>query len=73
MCSYIRLSSRNVDVTKAVIKALFGEVTYLSRKNQPENELAFITDVMAEKDTASALEKVADNAEVLGRIRVLDY
>ena len=71
--SYIRLSSKNVEVTKAVIKALFGEVTYLSRKNQPENELAFITDVMSEKDTVSAMEKVSDGAEVLGRIRVLDY
>ena len=54
-------------------KSLFGEVTYLSRKNQPENELAFITDVMTEKDTVSAMDKVADGAEILGRIRVLDY
>ena len=71
--SYIRLSAKNVEVTKAVIKALFGEVTYLSRKNQPENELAFITGVLTEKDTAAAAEKVSDGAEILGRIRVLDY
>ena len=71
--NYIRLSSKNVEVTKAVIKALFGEVTYLSRKNQPENELAFTTGVMTEKDTLNAIKKVSDGAELLGRIRVLDY
>ena len=62
-----------MEVTKAVIKALFGDVTYLTRKNQPENELAFISGVMSEKDTLSAIEKVSDGAELLGRIRVLDY
>ena len=47
--NYIRLASTNVEVTKAVVKALFGDVTYLSRKNEPENELAFVTGVMTEK------------------------
>lgn len=71
--SYIRLTAKNAEATKAVIKALFGEVTYLSRKNQPENELAFITNVMTEREAAVAAEKVSDGAELLGRIRVLDY
>ena len=60
-------------MSKAVIKALFGDVTYLSRKNQPDNELAFVSGVMTEKDTLNAIEKVSDSAELLGRIRVLDY
>lgn len=71
--NYIRLSADNVEVTKAVIKALFGNVEYLSSKKQPENELAFITGVMSEKDTLNACEKVSDGAKILGRIRVLDY
>lgn len=71
--SYIRLVAKNIDVTKAVIKAVFGDVEYLSSKNQPENELAFITPIMAEKDAVSACSKVADGAEILGRIRVLQY
>ncbi len=70
---YIRLSAKNPEVTKAVIKALFGDVEYLSSKNQPENELAFITGVLSEKEAAEACAKVADGAEILGRIRVLDY
>ena len=71
--SYIRLSADNVEVTKAVIKALFGDVEYLSSKKQPDNELAFVTGVMSEKNTLSACEKVSDGAKILGRIRVLDY
>lgn len=71
--NYIRLSADNAEVTKAVIKALFGNVEYLSSKKQPENELAFVTGVMSEKDTLDACEKVSDGAKILGRIRVLDY
>mgnify|MGYP000525686304 CR=1 FL=1 len=58
---------------KEFVKALFGDVTYLSRKNQPENELAFVTGVMTEKATTDAIAKVSDSADLLGRIRVLDY
>ena len=73
-CStYIRLTANNVEVTKAVVKAVFGEVEYLSSKNQPENEFAFITGVMTEKEVNDACAKVSDGAEILGRIRVLDY
>ncbi len=71
--SYVRISAKNVEVSKAVIKAVFGEVEYLSRKNMPDNELAFITPVMAEKDAVNACDKLADGAELLGRIRVLNY
>lgn len=71
--NYIRLDAKNVDVTKAVVKAVFGDVEYLSSKKQPANELAFITPVISEKDALNACEKVSDGAEILGRIRVLDY
>ncbi|MDE6731581.1 MAG: homoserine dehydrogenase, partial [Oscillospiraceae bacterium] len=71
--NYIRLKAKNTDVTKAVVKAVYGDVEYLSSKNQPENEIAFITPLMTEKDALSACQKVSDGAEILGRIRVLDY
>ena len=70
---YIRLTADNVDVTRAVVKAVFGNVQYLSSKSGRENELAFITGAMPEKEAAAACAKVADGAEILGRIRVLDY
>ncbi|MDE7192443.1 MAG: homoserine dehydrogenase, partial [Oscillospiraceae bacterium] len=66
---YIRLRANNAEVTKAVIKALFGEVEYLSSKKQPDNELAFVTGVMSEQEARTACEKAADGAEILGRIR----
>lgn len=71
--NYIRLSADNIDVTKAVVKAVFGDVEYLSSKNQPSGELAFVTGIIPEKDALSACEKVSDGAKLLGRIRVLDY
>lgn len=71
--NYVRVAAKNEDVTKAVIKAVFGDVEYLSSKNQPDNELAFITGEMSEGEAVSGIEKIADGAEILGRIRVLDY
>ena len=71
--NYVRVKADNVDVTKAVIKALFGEVEYLSRKSVPAGELAFVTGAISEKEVAAAIEKLTDGAEILGRIRVLDY
>lgn len=70
---YIRLSAKNTEVTRAVIKAVFGDVEYLTSKRQPENELAFVTGIMSEEKVCDACEKLKDGAEILGRIRVLDY
>ncbi len=58
---------------KEFVKALFGDVTYLSRKNQPENELAVVTGVMTEKATTDAIAMVSDSADLLVRSRILDY
>ncbi len=74
MCAdYIRIGAKDPAAAKAEIKELFGETEFLSRKNKPENELAFITRAAKEKDTAYACEKLSKDAEILGRIRMLDY
>ena len=74
MCgNYIRLTAKNADAAKASVKEVFGNVEYLSSKNQPENELAFVTGVMSEKEAVDACGKMAESAEVTARIRVLDY
>lgn len=70
--NYIRLSADNTEKTKNDIKAIFGDVEYLSSKKQPDNELAFITGVMTEEETGSFCEKLT-GTKLLGRIRVLDY
>lgn len=70
---YIRITSDTMKRTKEKIKELFGEVKYLFKKTVSENEVAFTTPVMVEKDIddcISALE--LDGANVIGKIRILD-
>ena len=54
---------------KSAVQKLFGEVKYLCRENAPEGEIAFITDIINEKDFAEKSAKL----DVLSSIRVLDY
>ena len=65
--SYIRVKG----VSKDEAEALFGKVSYLTRKGAADDELAFIAPAMSEKDRNEALSKLGD--KVLGHIRVLDY
>ncbi|MGN0640613.1 MAG: homoserine dehydrogenase, partial [Oscillospiraceae bacterium] len=71
--NYIRLLAKNPEETKAAVKNIFGDVEYLTSKKKADNELAFVTGVMTEKAALDALEKLSEGAEVLGRLRVLDY
>ncbi len=71
--NYIRFAATDKAAAEAVIKAEFSGVEYLSRNNMPDNELAFIADVMDENSVNAALEKLSAHGEVLGRIRALDY
>ena len=63
---YVRV--KNVAAEK--ILEAFGTVEYLSREEQPENELAFITSELKERDIEEKLASVG--GEVLGRVRVLN-
>ena len=54
---------------KTKIEELFGEVRYLWRENAPENEVAFITELMNEKKFAEKCKEI----NVIGSIRVLPY
>ena len=65
--NYIRVNG----VSKDEAEALFGKVSYLTRKGAPDGELAFITPAISEKDCNEAVAKLGD--KLLGRIRVLDY
>lgn len=71
--NYIRLLAKNPEETKAAVKKVFGDVEYLTSKKKADNELAFVTGVMTEKAALEALEQLSEGAEVLGRLRVLDY
>lgn len=65
--NYIRVNG----ISKDEAEALFGKVSYLTRKGAPDGELAFITPAISEKDCNEAVAKLGD--KLLGRIRVLDY
>ncbi len=71
--NYIRFAASDKAAAEAVIKAEFSGVEYLSRNNMPDNEIAFIADVMDESSVVAALEKLSAYGELLGRIRALDY
>lgn len=71
--NYIRVTVKDKSAAENVIKSEFRNVKLLSRNNMPENEIAFIADVMAEGDVNAACEKLSECADILGRIRVLDY
>jgi len=64
---YVRAS----DADKAEIEKVFGEVQYLSRENQPENEIAFVTAVMKESEFTNKLSQL--NINLIGVIRISDY
>lgn len=64
---YVRAS----DADKAEIEKVFGEVQYLSRENQPENEMAFVTAVMKESEFTNKLSQL--NINLIGVIRISDY
>lgn len=57
-------------VSRDKISAVFGEVEYLSRENQPADEVAFVAPAMAEKVFDEKLEVL--QGEILGKIRVLE-
>ncbi len=63
---YVRV--KNVPAEK--ISAVFGTVEYLSRENQPADELAFVAPAMQEKLFDAKLAELG--GEVLGTIRVLE-
>ncbi|MGN0642716.1 MAG: homoserine dehydrogenase [Huintestinicola sp.] len=66
---YIRVKGVSADK----VKEAFGEAEYLSRTEQPADELAFITEKLEEKKIDEKLALLtASGAEILGKIRVLD-
>ncbi len=66
---YIRVSG----VDRAQVEKVFGKVRYLARANAPEDERAFITPPVSEKECAEKTAQLSEGGRVLGNIRVLDY
>jgi homoserine dehydrogenase len=70
---YIRLTSDNLIHVKEKVNELFGEVKVLHKKEISDNEMAFITPVMIEKQIDDYIDELElSGANVIGKIRVLD-
>lgn len=67
----VQMYVRVVGASEDEINALFGEVEYLERENQPADEKAFVTPALMEREIDEKLEKL--NKNVLGTVRVLDF
>lgn len=68
---YIRASL--LDHAQTTVSDVMGGVTFLSRPGQPEDEIAFVTGQMTEKELESKLEVLGNLIKVQSMIRVLDY
>lgn len=68
---YVRVQAKNADELKPAISELFGKLTYIERKNRPDNEIAFITPTMVESVIDEKLAELSESAEIKSKIRLL--
>lgn len=68
---YVRAASTDKNISEK-IKAAFGKVQFLSRENQPADEIAFITPIDIEKSLTDKLSSIKE-FNILNTIRVLDF
>lgn len=67
---YVRCTVKEKPEACRNIKAIFGNVTFLWRKDQPENEIAFVTPVMKERELRKVLSTTG--VSVITTIRIFD-
>ena len=68
---YVRINAENADELKASISEMFGKLTYIERKNRPDDELAFITPTMVESEIDVKLAELSHSARIESKIRLL--
>ena len=68
---YVRGTCEDSVAVKTAVYNSLGKVTYLQRNNQPENEIAFVTDVMKEAQLRQLL--LSTGIKIISTVRVADY
>ena len=69
---YVRCVAEDVEDAKLLIHGAFGDVKQLSRDGMPENELAFITGEIPERQLLAGIQKLSDSGiKTISKIRVL--
>ena len=70
---YVRLRSEDIAFAKGQVEGLFESFRELHRKDKPEDEFAFVTDIMEIGEINAKLKMLTDEgAEILGLIRIAD-
>ena len=71
---YVRLKYFTTETAEKLANKYFGKIRKLSRENQPEGEIAFVTSFIKESDMkAFSKEAQSEGADILGVIRLSDY
>lgn len=71
---YVRVVSKHPEYVNASIEREFGKVKFLHRKDQPKNEVAFITKEIQERNMQNKLALlVEDDVTILSTIRLVNY
>ncbi|MBE6732179.1 MAG: homoserine dehydrogenase [Ruminococcaceae bacterium] len=71
---YVRIKALSTDLAEKLAYKYFGKIRELTRENQPEGEIAFVTNLTNEKVMNNSIEGLKnDGASVLGVIRLSDY
>lgn len=71
---YVRLSASDNAHVQKLVESLFGNVSYLSRREKPADELAFTTGMRKAGEIENKLNALSlENISVLSRIRIVDY
>ncbi len=68
---YVRATAESMENAEAEIENHFGSVTFLDRKEQAFDELAFVTPVMKERELRKIIAKLP--LSVISTIRTVDY
>lgn len=70
---YLRLICEDKAAAVKQAEKMWGKVKILHRDGEGENEVAFITEEVGERQFESDCAELAKSAEIKGKIRVLDY
>lgn len=71
---YLRVTAKDDQAVRHAIEREFGAVTYLSRKNKPDHEWAFVTEPICEGDMASKMSTLVEaDIAIESKIRMVDY
>lgn len=68
---YVRAKAKDADKQKSYLSELFGKLIFIERNARPDDEIAFVTPSMTERDIDEKLEILSKSMSVESKIRLL--